>query len=254
MTIADARERIADELLAAGLRRGGAALVHASYKALGPVPGGAETVVLGLLDALGPEGALLMPALSYATVDAGNPYFDARTTPSCVGWLTEHFRGRAGSLRSLHPTHSVCGVGAGVEEFLRDHHRDGTPCGPNSPFRRLRDAGGQVVMLGCGLRPNTSMHGVEERVEPPYLFGGEIEYHVRPAAGDAITMRCRRHAFVGYEQRYDRLARFLPDGALQIGRALEATVHLIDCRAMWEAGEAALREDPFTFVERLGAP
>ncbi|MFP6646122.1 MAG: AAC(3) family N-acetyltransferase, partial [Candidatus Latescibacterota bacterium] len=44
------------------------------------------------------------------------------------------------------------------------------------PLRKLRDLGGQLLFLGCGLRPNTSMHGVEELVEPPYLFGDDITY------------------------------------------------------------------------------
>jgi len=232
-----------------GVRPGGVMLVHSSFRALGPVPDGAETVVLGLLEALGPEGTLLMPSLSYATVDARNPLFDARSTPSCVGWLTEYFRTRPGSLRSLHPTHSVCGSGPLSRELLGEHHLDGTPCGENSPFRRLRDAGGQVLMLGCGLRPNTSMHGVEELVEPPYLFGGTVEYRLVAADGSETAMRCRRHAFVGYEQRYDRIADVLPEGALVVGSVLRASSHLLDCRSLWDAGEAALRRDPFAFVE-----
>ena len=48
-----------------GVRLGGVLLVHASLRSLGPLDGGAETVVLSLLEALGPHGTLLMPALSY---------------------------------------------------------------------------------------------------------------------------------------------------------------------------------------------
>jgi hypothetical protein len=38
-------------------------MAHTSFKALGPVPRGIETVVQGFLLAIGPEGTLLMPAL-----------------------------------------------------------------------------------------------------------------------------------------------------------------------------------------------
>jgi len=81
--------------------------VHTSLRSLGKVPGGAETVVRGLLYALGENGTLLTPALSYASVGVNNPVFDVLHTPSCVGALPEYFRTRPGTIRSVHPTHSV---------------------------------------------------------------------------------------------------------------------------------------------------
>ena len=62
----EAAARIAEGLIGAGVRSGGTVLVHSSLKSMGPVPGGPETVILGLLEALGPEGPLLLPALRYA--------------------------------------------------------------------------------------------------------------------------------------------------------------------------------------------
>jgi aminoglycoside 3-N-acetyltransferase len=251
MMTAAARDRLAAALLAAGLRPGGTALVHSSLSSLGYLPGGAETVVRGLLEALGAEGTLLVPALSYAHVHPGQPVFDARRTPANIGAVPEHFRTRRGSRRSLHPTHSVCGIGPQAEWILAEHHLDRTPCGPHSPFRRLFLAGGQVVFLGCGMRPNTSMHGVEERVEPPYLFAGTTVYRLIREDGGRLEMACRGHDFKGWAQRYERIAPLLSGDELRTGRALQATVHILEARAMWERGEAALRRDPFFFVERL---
>src|SRR5690606_7869867 len=104
------------------------------------------------------------------------PEFDLVRTPSNVGTLAEYFRTRPGTIRSLHPTHSICGTGKRTAELLADHARDFTPCGPHSPLTKLPEVGGQILMLGCSLRPNTSMHGVEELVEPPYLFGPDVPY------------------------------------------------------------------------------
>jgi aminoglycoside 3-N-acetyltransferase len=246
----EAIARIAHDLRSVGLEPGGVVLVHSSLKSLGHVPGGPETVVRGLLEALGPAGTLLMPALSYATVGTENPVFDVMKTPSCVGAIPEHFRTRAGTLRSVSPTHSVCGVGPQAARLLERHHLDETPGGANSPFRALRDAGGWILMLGCGLAPSTSMHAVEELVKPPYLFGDTVTYRVLLVDGTETRIRCRRHAFRGFVQRYDRIAALLPPGALKVGTVLSATVHLLDCAPMWEAAERALRADPFHFVER----
>jgi aminoglycoside 3-N-acetyltransferase len=246
-------ERLAADLRALGVRKGGVLLVHSSLRSLGPLPGRAETAVRGLLAALGEGGTLLMPALTYETVHSRNPVFDMQATPSCVGALTEYFRTRPGTRRSIHPTHSVTARGARAAEFLADHELDTTPVGPHSPFRKLRDAGGQLLFLGCGLRPNTSMHGVEELVEPPYLFAPELDFRIllsRPGGGE-LTMRLRRHNFVGWEQRYDRLGSLMEGKGLRTGAVLAAPAHLLEAAPMWDVAFAKLRSDPLCFVDRI---
>ena len=245
---------LAQDLLALGVRPGGVLLVHASLRSLGPLPpGGAEGMLRGLLEALGPGGTLLMPALSYASVSARSPLFDVRATPSCVGALPEFFRTRPGTLRSVHPTHSVCGLGRLAGELLGEHGLDTTPCGPHSPFARLPQAGGQILFLGCGLRPNTSMHAVEEQVEPPYLYGPPVGYQVILADGSVRAMTVRSHNFAGWSQRYDRLQALLPAPDLRRGPVLQASCHLVEAAALWPAALAALRADPFYFVEPAGS-
>jgi aminoglycoside 3-N-acetyltransferase len=249
MTEQEAQDRIASDLLKAGLRCGGAALVHSSLSSLGHVPGGAETVIRALLDALGPDGTLLLPALSYEHANARSPFFDVDHTPSNVGLIPETFRTRPGTLRSVCPTHSVCGAGPRAQELLGEHHLDDTPCGPRSPFRKLRDAGGQVVFLGCGLRPNTSMHAIEEIAQPPYLFGPLVTYQVTLPTGERVNQNCRSHNFKGWGQRYDRIGPLLKDGGLHTGMVLAAYVYVLDCQPMWEQALAAYARDPLYFVE-----
>jgi len=246
-------QRIASDLRRLGLVEGGLVMVHSSLSALGHVPGGPETVVRALLQAVGAEGTLLMPALSYRHVGPNQPTFDVRHTPSNVGAIPEHFRTRPGTVRSIHPTHSVCGVGPLVDRLFARHDQDRTPCGANSPFRRLPDFDGRILMLGCGLRPNTSMHAVEETVSAPYLLNGHIQFQIIDHAGRARWVRHRVHSFAGIEQRYDRLADVLSPPDLVGGFVLEATAHLIDTRAMWPAVREQLQRDAWYFVDRIGA-
>lgn len=244
-----AAAQIEADLLALGVRPGGVLLVHSSLKSLGgrlhP-----ETVIRGLLAALGPAGTLLLPGLSYEHVTRRQPVFDQLRTLSNIGALPEYFRLRPGTQRSLHPTHSVCASGARAAEVLAAHADDRTPCGPGSPFHRLPEFASQILMLGCGLRPNTSMHAVEEMVVPPYLYSDPIDYTLIPAHGPEQMQTYTPHGFRGWAQRYDRVKAYLSPPALRTGPVLAAQAHLLEAAALWEAVLPALRRDPLAFVEK----
>lgn len=249
MTADSAARRISDQLQALGVPPDGLLLVHASMRALGPVPGGAETVIQGLLRAIAPGGTLLMPALSWEQVPPD--LHSTLHTPSHVGALAEIFRTRDETRRSVHPTHSVCAVGPLAHELLDPHRLDHTPCGPNSPFRRLLDRDARIVMLGCGLRPNTTMHALEELVEPPYLFGPEVQYTLTDDRGETYGKTYRTHGFAGWEQRYDRVLLLDHVAFLRSGPVLNSQTFVLDTRGLRDAVVARLREDPLFFVDRL---
>jgi len=191
-----------------------------------------------------------MPALSYESVNAQQTVFDVLRTPCCVGALPEYFRTRPGSLRSVHPSHSVSAYGPRAHELIDGHINDHTPCGANSPFSKLLPAGGQILFLGCGLRPNTSMHAIEEHIEPEYLFKDPVDYTVVLADGSRSLMRVRQHNFAGWRQRYDRLLDVMKYG-LRTGRVLQADCYLVETENMWPAALDALRRDPLYFVELI---
>lgn len=245
----ECRSRIREELLALGVKPGGALLVHSSFKSLGDVPGGIRTLTDGLAGALGPEGTLLMPALSYMSVGREQPHFDVRATPSCVGAVTEYFRRLEGTVRSMHPTHSMCGRGPLAAALFDKHILDTTPCGPNSPFSRLRFHGGQVLMLGCGLLPNTAMHAIEDAADAPYIYEDEpIKYTLTGYDGKSISAVHRRHAH--FPQHYDRVRPGLLGRGLEEGTVLEARCHLFDAGKLWDCVMNMLMKDVYCFAKK----
>jgi hypothetical protein len=108
--------RIAAGLRDIGVVAGDTVLVHSSFKSLGPVPGGIETVVQGLLLAVGSEGTLLMPALSWALRPP--EIFDVRLTTSNVGAIPEYFR-TAGQVLHFLAAHYVVGDPEPADKILR---------------------------------------------------------------------------------------------------------------------------------------
>lgn len=236
-----------------GLPLDAVVMVHSSLKSFGHVDGEAQTVIDALLSYLSPNGTLLMPALSFMTVHSGNPVFNIRRTPSCVGIIPETFRKMKGVRRSMHPTHSVCGFGKQAEALLANHQKDHTPCGENSPFHLLHKVNGCILMLGCGLRPNTSMHAVEELVEPPYLFREPLAYTLIDAEGQQSHKAYIRHDFANTAQRYDRLARVMKAPGLRFGKVCGSESFLLHAPAMWEAALQQYREDPSYFVDQVAS-
>lgn len=244
------KTNLQDDLRNLGLVEGDHLLVHASLRSLGNFPDRAATVVSALLEVLGSRGTLLLPALSYQTVTPENPIFDLAKTPVCVGGLPEFFRTFPGVQRSMHPTHSVCAIGKLSNYFLSKHLLDDTPCGMHSPFAKLPEVHGKILFLGCGTRPNTSMHAVEEEIKPPYLLGARVNYTLKDQAGRKMPKSYFTHDFAGFEQRYERVEGLLGSDSCQKGKILQAESVLLDARSLWEKGTVQLKKDPYFFVDR----
>lgn len=234
------------------IRVGGVLMVHASLRSLSGTGADADDVIAWLLDHLGADGTLAMPTLTYAATVQAGMRFDVRSTPSDVGALSERFRHHAGVMRSLHPTHSVASAGARAWELVRHHGLDREPCGPNSPFSLLPRLDGQILMLGCPLSANTTMHAVESVIPPPFLHAPEPRrYQVTDHHGDTTIAIHRYHGFVHYgkRQRYDRLWDKLPPERRWAGGFGRCAWHLMDAQAVFAAGLAAIAADPLAFAD-----
>ncbi len=179
------RDSLAEDLRALGVREGGVLLVHSSLSALGWVCGGGVAVVQALIDALQPDGTLVMPTHTTGNSDpslwtdhpvpsswwpevrAHMPAYDARVTPSRgVGAIPEVLRSWPGALRSDHPQTSFAAVGPRAAVVTRDH-RLGSALGERSPLGRLYELDADVLLLGAGHGANTSMHLAEYRRASP---------------------------------------------------------------------------------------
>lgn len=247
-------KKISDDLWELGVKESGILLVHSSFKSLGEVAGGPATVIRGIQLALGDKGTLLMPTLTNKSVDGDeNNIFSSKDTPSEVGALTEYFRTMDGVRRSMNPTHSVCGMGRYADELLKSHKNDDTPCGPHSPYKILGEVGGQILFIGCGLNINTSMHAIEEVMQPPYIFTEDIQYKMYNENREKNYSYYKKQAFKDVVPRYDRLEKILPKGeGIRKGRVLGADCYLIEAKEMWKFSKKMMERNPMYFVDVIG--
>jgi aminoglycoside 3-N-acetyltransferase len=234
-----------------GVRSGGILMVHPALRPFGFVPGGPQIIIESILQVIGESGTLLMPALSWENVTPENPVFNVSETPSCVGIIAETFRCLPQTIRSLHPTHSVSAFGPLAEELTSTHQLDNTPCGPNSPFRKLPIYNGQILMLACSLAYNTSLHAIEELINPPYLFETPINYSVTDVYKNTYDKTYIPHNFIGWVQRYDRVAMILKEPSLFSGQVVGTNSHLLEASSLWNISLNFLEQDPLYFIERM---
>ena len=250
-------EQFRQDLLKLGLKPGDTVMMHSSFKSLGGIEGGAEAVFQTLLDILGEEGTLMLPAFSYATVNYDNPNFDREQTPVCVGYLPEYFRTSVpGVIRSLHATHSCAAKGKLAQWLCEDHELDLTPVGKHSPLAKLPEVDGKILILGSPPSSNTIMHGVEEAGNAPYTldYDRPIPYVLRDGDRE-IHQSALRHYFhretYSYAQRYQRVIPLLSEDDCKQGKVLDAQCYLLSARAVWEKGCEMLQRDPYYFVDRV---
>lgn len=222
------RQGLAEDLRSLGVEPGETLLVHSSLSALGWVCGGAEAVVQALVDAVGPEGTVVVPTHTSGNSEPSRwenppvpehwwpairehmPAYHPATTPTRgMGAVPECLRTFPGAARSAHPSHSFAALGARAAWVVADHALE-QAMGEASPLGRLYQADARILLLGVGWESCTALHLAEHR------------------AGTQGTLEegCARQVDGAREWvRYQGLAYDEGD-FLQVGSAIEAEVEL----------------------------
>lgn len=172
-------EHIVAALSACGIGLGDTLMLHsdagvaAQFRSV-PTEQRLDLVLDAVLATLGPEGTLVVPTFTYSFTKG--EVFDPDLSPSTVGQLTEHFRRRAGVLRSGHPLFSVAASGPLAGAFAAS--ATGDCFGAGTAFDLLYRHNGKIACLGCGFDRITFVHYVEQRAGVDYRypkrFGGVI--------------------------------------------------------------------------------
>jgi aminoglycoside 3-N-acetyltransferase len=176
---------LAQTLRGLGVQDGMTLLVHASLRATGLR---ADTVRDALLDVLGADGTLVLPAFTMENSDTSHSYlarvrgmtpeqaaafraempaFDAAASPTQgMGRLAESVRTAEGAVRSAHPQTSFTALGRRAAELLSPHPLT-SHLGEDSPLGALYRARAQVLMINVDFAVCTAFHLAEYRTGSP---------------------------------------------------------------------------------------
>lgn len=166
-----------------GIEPGQIVLVHSSLSKIGWVCGAEKAVIEALLQAVGENGTVCMPAHSGDNSDPAKwsnppvpqqwnaiiyqsmPAFDPHKTPTRgMGRIAELFRTFPGTLRSDHPQVSFCANGKYAAAITENHAL--TPqFGMDSPLGALYRLKAKILLLGVGYNKCTCLH-LSETLDP----------------------------------------------------------------------------------------
>ena len=226
-------------------------LVHSNFEPLSGFTGTPMDVVNAFAGLVGEKGNLLMVSIPFRGTAydhlAQGKVFDVRKTLSMMGLITEMFRRRPGTLRSLHPTHPVLAFGKDAAWIVADHETCRYPCGPGTPFEKFDSLGGKILFYDVGFGAITFFHYVEHLVMSdlpfPVYDDRVFDAPVVDAAGQKRTVSTQAYS-KEYPRSADKLAaEMLRRGKMRSGRVgnsrllLVTAADVVECqRAMVKAG------------------
>ena len=253
------RSTLLTDLRELGVETGMTLMVHSSLSSLGFVVGGAQAVVEALLDAVGPDGTLMMPTHStgnsepahwsrppvpeawWPTIRDEMPAYDPDLTPTReMGAIVECFRRGPGVRRSAHPAMSAAAAGPNADTLLDDHSFEHGLGGERTPQARLYDLDGHVLLLGVTHANNTSLHVAEYRSPPP--GGYEIERYSAAAMVDGERQWVTYETFPDDDEDFAELGEAFAETGLEqrgtvgagVGRLMRSR-DIVDFGATWMA-------------------
>ncbi len=252
------KEQLKLQLQEMGIRSTDALMVHSSMKAIGPVEGGADTVIDALMEYLS-EGLLMMPTHTWKQMGPEHPVFDPATEPGCVGILPNIFKDRPGVVRSLHPTHSIAAYGPKAAEYVKGEENATTPCPPEGCWGRLLQEKAKILLVGVTHARNTFIHSVEEMFDVPERFSAEpVAYEIVMPDKRRKAVQVHRHynpVMAHISESFDKMEQgYYDTGAAKKVRLGDAECILCDAEGLYEVTGRILKQEINCFIDRLEIP
>ena len=232
-------------------------LVHSSLSSCGYMTRGPATVIAALETWTG-NTLLALPThtWSYPAASEVAPLYDYKVTPSLVGTITNYYREQQDVIRSLHPSHSIACSGPGAQQLVAGHEACETPCGKGTPYMRLVEQDGSVLMFGATLDSYTLFHTAEDSAQVPYLYlPKQLMLRSRLPNGEVKQIPTWRQD-MGVTRRFGEMDTWLEKEGLLVRRKLGMgeLLYIPHAAALHERVVRELRSNPMLLVAESARP
>ena len=194
-----------EEMKKMGMKNGSNIFIHSTWDEMYNYNGSEENLIDAILEVIGPEGTLIMPALPLLRK---GKIFDVKKSITGAGTLAETFRRYPGVKRSINVQHSVCALGPQSDFLLKEHHLGESCWDEKSPYFRLSQIDALVFTLG--LRRyyiGTMLHCVESVLRKSYPYYSSF-YTREPVKHEYIDYDGEHKYYYCYDNRYVRYKFF----------------------------------------------
>jgi aminoglycoside N3'-acetyltransferase len=161
-------DELKEILVNMGIKKGDIVMVHVSWRAFIGFSIKPQQLIDMLLDLIGEKGTLLMP-----TYGNNKEKFDVNNTPSAAGVVTEYFRKTNGVKRSCNSYFSISAIGPMADELLSDHINSEFGFDKFSPYYKLTQCEGKILLLGLGKSP----HKISAFHCATYILSRKLPYY-----------------------------------------------------------------------------
>jgi aminoglycoside 3-N-acetyltransferase len=237
------RDALIQQLLELGVEPGGVLLIHTSFSKVQPVEDGSIGLISALRSALGEDGTLVMPSMSY---DDDHPFDKRQSRCKEMGVVADTFWRLPGVLRSDN-NHAFAAVGPLAEKITAPHPLD-IPHGIDSPVGRVFELNGQVLLLGVDHTSNTTIHLGENQAGVRY----RRDKHVT-VLKDGMASRLEYREIDHCCQNFSFLDDWLDEKGLQKhGKVGNAEARLIRSYEIVDVVTRYQKENETTFLHPQG--
>lgn len=219
-----------------GLQKDSVVFIHSSMTEFYNFTGTAKELIDGILEEIGENGTLIMPAYPQVFQNFDNEVdFDVLRSPSGAGYLTEVFRKYPGVKRSINLYHSVCAYGKLSKFFVSEHHLSLTNWDKHSPYYKMSQMNTLVFSFGLPYFLGTIIHCTESLLRTEYqyfnlFFKKKIEYKFRDSNGNIGKHQFLTHDFVRRRSKKKIIKKYFAKNEFKKSKISNLNVEMVDAK------------------------
>lgn len=244
--IVSTKEDLNDMLTSMGIQKGMVILLQANTTKLGYIAGGEQAIIEALMDAVGFDGTIVMPAFTPQLADPSClkqmvdreqwenirshalPFDRKLSACDTNDSLVHQFLRNEGVVRSYHPLYSFCAWGK-YAKLICDKHPLHFGLNEDSPLGKMVEFNGYVLMLGmdyqeCVMFQLARYHGDQLPIK---VVSAPIEINKKKIWKDMLDLdydnACFGEVGEAMEDRYIVKTACIGDGLCRFFSAREAT-------------------------------